>query len=59
MCIFLLPLSSQSLQLINVTEDPLFQVPTEQMEPRGNLIYKVPKLVKVQEEMLNTVNKVI
>ena len=40
-----------------MTEDPLFDISKEQ-ESRGNLMYKVPEVVKVEEEMLNTVNKV-
>nr|AMR68934.1 vitellogenin 1 [Patiria miniata] len=48
---------NQSLQLINVTTDPYFEkCPTQ--ESRGGLTYKFPEIVKVEEEMLNTVNKV-
>ena len=45
------------MYLINVTQDPLFTKSPEQ-EPRGSLVYKFPELVKLEEEMLNTVNKV-
>ncbi|XP_033636523.1 vitellogenin-A2-like [Asterias rubens] len=48
---------NQTLRLFSVTEDPLFDISKEQ-ESRGNLMYKVPEVVKVEEEMLNTVNKV-
>ncbi len=48
---------NQTLKLFSVTEDPLFNISKEQ-ESRGNLMYKFPELVKVEEEMLNTVNKV-
>ncbi len=48
---------NQTLKLHSVTEDPLFKISKEQ-ESRGNLMYKIPQLVKVEEEMLNTVNKV-
>nr|AHK12747.1 vitellogenin 1 [Patiriella regularis] len=48
---------NQSLQLINVTTEPYFEkCPTQ--ESRGGLTYKYPEIVKVEEEMLNTVNKV-
>nr|AFH56436.1 vitellogenin [Parvulastra exigua] len=48
---------NQTLKLINVTTDPYFEkCPTQ--ETRGGLTYKFPEVVKVEEEMLNTVNKV-
>ncbi|XP_022105422.1 vitellogenin-like [Acanthaster planci] len=48
---------NQTLKLINVTSDPYFEKSPTQ-ESRGGLTYLFPEIVKVEEDMLNTVQKV-